>query len=217
MSAQWLDCFPVGLKVLKLQLEMTGLVLRIAKGETFEIHLNCLCGGHVQALVAHNMAIHNLHWCLVVSCESYSMENGGKTSECLEIATVMEGNQTCAAGTCLNWNTGILDRCLPSYSSMTVKVIEQIWYDMFQNPTRAICSFPVSITRDITHKLLINDLKWQSVGGLWVEQQQWLLSVVHLVETTVLSPGSMVQSRIISEAKLPPSYQVYIIIEPVTS
>jgi len=59
---------------------------------------------------------------------------------------------------CSNSYTRILDRCSPSYASMTLQVIEGIWYDITWNPTRIISRMKVSMTRDITHKLWIYDL-----------------------------------------------------------
>jgi len=52
----------------------------------------------------------------------------------------------------------ILDRCSPSYASMTLQVIDGIWYNICRNPTRTISSMKVSTTRDITHKLCMYDL-----------------------------------------------------------
>ena len=53
------------------------------------------------------------------------------------------------------WNsyTRILDRYSPSYVSMTLQVIERIWYDISWNLTRTISSMKVSTSRDITYKL----------------------------------------------------------------
>jgi len=59
---------------------------------------------------------------------------------------------------CSNSYTRILDRCSPSYASMTLQVIEGLWYDISRNPTRTISSLKVSMTRDITHKLCVYDL-----------------------------------------------------------
>jgi len=56
-----------------------------------------------------------------------------------------------------NSYTIILDRCSPLYASMTLQVIEGIWYDISSNPTRTISSVKVSMTRDITHKLCMYD------------------------------------------------------------
>jgi len=51
----------------------------------------------------------------------------------------------------------VLDRWSPSYASMTLSVIEGIWYDISRNPTWSISSMKVSMTRDITHKLHVNN------------------------------------------------------------
>ena len=59
---------------------------------------------------------------------------------------------------CSNPYTRILDRCSPSYASMTLQIIEGIWYDISRNPTRTISSMKVSTTRNITHKLCENHL-----------------------------------------------------------
>jgi len=59
---------------------------------------------------------------------------------------------------CSNSYTRILDRCSPSYVSMTLQVIEGIWYDISRNPTRTISSMKVGTTGDNTHKLCMYDL-----------------------------------------------------------
>jgi len=58
---------------------------------------------------------------------------------------------------CSNSYTRILDRCSPLYASMTLQVIDGIWYDISRNPTRTISSMKVSTTRDITHKVCMYD------------------------------------------------------------
>jgi len=57
-----------------------------------------------------------------------------------------------------NSYTRIWDRCSPLYASMTIQVIEGIWYDISRNPTRTISSMKVSTTRDITYELCVYDL-----------------------------------------------------------
>jgi len=59
---------------------------------------------------------------------------------------------------CSNSYTSVLDRFSPSYTSMTLQVIEGILYDISRNPTRTISSMKVSTTRDITHMLYVYDL-----------------------------------------------------------
>jgi len=59
---------------------------------------------------------------------------------------------------CSNSYTKVLDRCSPSYASITLQIIEGIWYDSSWNPTRTISSMKVSTSRDITHKLYVYDL-----------------------------------------------------------
>jgi len=59
---------------------------------------------------------------------------------------------------CSNSYTRILDRCSPSYESMTLQVIQGIWYDISRNPTRTISSMKVTTTRDITHNMCMYDL-----------------------------------------------------------
>jgi len=59
---------------------------------------------------------------------------------------------------CSNSHTRILDRCSPSYASMTLQVIEGIWYDISWNPTQTISSMKVSITSNISHMLCVYDL-----------------------------------------------------------
>jgi len=59
---------------------------------------------------------------------------------------------------CSNSYTRILERCSPSYASMTLQVIDGIWYDISRNPRKTISSKKVSTTRDITHKLCVYDL-----------------------------------------------------------
>jgi len=59
---------------------------------------------------------------------------------------------------CSNSYTRILPRCSSSYASMTLQVIEGIWYDISKNPTRTIFSMKVSTTRDNTDKLWVYDL-----------------------------------------------------------
>jgi len=57
-----------------------------------------------------------------------------------------------------NSSSRIWDRCSSSYASMTLQVIEGIWYDISRNPTRLISIMKVSTTRDITYKLSVYDL-----------------------------------------------------------
>ena len=59
---------------------------------------------------------------------------------------------------CSNSYTRILDRCSPSYASMTLQVIERIWYAISCNQTRTVSSMKISMTRDNTHKLCVYDL-----------------------------------------------------------
>jgi len=56
---------------------------------------------------------------------------------------------------CLISHTRIFNRCSPSYISMTLQVIEELWCDISRNPTRMISSTMVSTTRDITHMLCL--------------------------------------------------------------
>jgi len=58
---------------------------------------------------------------------------------------------------CSNSYTRILDRCLPSSATMTLKVIEGIWYDISRT-NKNISSMKVSTTRDITLMLWVYDL-----------------------------------------------------------
>jgi len=51
-----------------VHLETTTLVLETAAGETFETHHNRLGGGHILAMVAHNLDIVRLRWWLVANC-----------------------------------------------------------------------------------------------------------------------------------------------------
>jgi len=59
---------------------------------------------------------------------------------------------------CSNSYTRILNRCSPLYASMTLQVIDGIWFDISRNPTRTLSSMKLSMTRDITHKLCVYDL-----------------------------------------------------------
>jgi len=59
---------------------------------------------------------------------------------------------------CSNPYTRRLDRCSPSYASMTLQITEGIWYDISRNPTRTMSSMKVSTTRNIAHKLCVYDL-----------------------------------------------------------
>jgi hypothetical protein len=58
---------------------------------------------------------------------------------------------------CSSSYTRILDRCSPSYVSMTLQVIQAIWYDISRNHTRTISSMKISMTRDNTYKLYVYD------------------------------------------------------------
>jgi len=51
-----------------VHLEMTALALRTAAGETFETRNNRLGGGHILAMVAHNLDIVGLPWWIVGNC-----------------------------------------------------------------------------------------------------------------------------------------------------
>jgi len=49
--------------------------------------------------------------------------------------------------------TRILDRCSPSYASMTWKVIVGIWQNILRNTKKTICSSEVNTPRNITQTL----------------------------------------------------------------
>jgi len=59
---------------------------------------------------------------------------------------------------CLNSYSIALDGGSPSYASVTLQVIQGIWYIISRNPKRTIPSMKVSMTRNITHMLRVKDL-----------------------------------------------------------
>jgi len=59
---------------------------------------------------------------------------------------------------CSNSDSKVFDRCSPSYTSMTLEIIEAIWHDISRNPTGTISNMKVSTTRDITHTLYVYHL-----------------------------------------------------------
>ena len=69
---------------------------------------------------------------------------------------------------CLTSSAWILARCTTLYTSITLMVIQGIWYHISRNKTRTISSIKVSTTRDITEKLCVYHLapsfNWRTVG-----------------------------------------------------
>jgi hypothetical protein len=55
--------------------------------------------------------------------------------------------------TCASHYCGIVETYSPVYASMTLKIEEEIQYNISRNPTRTISSVKVCTARDITHKL----------------------------------------------------------------
>jgi len=74
--------------------EMTAFVLEFAVGGSFETQQNPLYGGHILAMVAHNLNILALHWWLIANCVSCWMESAEKTVERLDTMVVKAGNHT---------------------------------------------------------------------------------------------------------------------------
>jgi len=116
---------------------------------------------------------------------------------------------------CVTWLiscSGILDKWSPSYASMTLLVIEGIWYDISRNLTRTIYGMKVTTTRDSTQKLCVYDLattiNWRPVS----REATLMLPIELLVLTALFSSGSTLQSRIVTEATVLPGYQFLIIV-----
>jgi hypothetical protein len=65
---------------------------------------------------------------------------------------------------CSNHCTEILDRCSPSYASMTVQVMEVICYDISWNPTRTITAGSMLQSRIITEATLLSVLDDHCTG-----------------------------------------------------
>jgi hypothetical protein len=67
MLAESLYCFEGVLEALEMHLEIMAQDLELAEEGTFEVHHNLLGGNHMLAIMAHNLDIHAVHLCLVVS------------------------------------------------------------------------------------------------------------------------------------------------------
>jgi hypothetical protein len=111
---------------------------------------------------------------------------------------------------CWNSSTRILERCSPLYVSMTLQVIEGLWYDLSRNPTRTVSSIKGSTRTEITHKLFVYDVatsfnRWPVSRAATVIASYWApclyILVVIMIHTPVMDhywsqhPTSLISSQ----------------------
>jgi len=94
MFADWLDGFLAVREALLVNLDITAHVLESVEGGTFETHHNHLDRGYILAMVAHNMNILDLRWCLGANCVPGWIESADKTTKRQEMAAVNADRNT---------------------------------------------------------------------------------------------------------------------------
>jgi len=107
----------------------------------------------------------------------------------------------------LNLYSRILHRCSHSYASMTLKIIDGIWYDISGNPTWTISSVKDRMTRDLTHTLCMYDLATSFDRGPVSRVATVMLSNDLLAYTSLFSSGSMLWSMFVTAATILPTSQ----------
>jgi len=87
---------------------------------------------------------------------------------------------------CSNSYTGILDRCSPSRTSMTLTVVEGIWYDIFRTEQELYAVWRLARQGILQKRCACTTLQPLSIGGLWDERQQWCFLLSSLCKHVVL-------------------------------
>jgi len=67
LLGEWLYCFLVVLGALMWHMEMMALVLNTVERAIFETHHNHHGHVHIIAMVAYNLEILHIHWCLLLN------------------------------------------------------------------------------------------------------------------------------------------------------
>jgi len=115
---------------------------------------------------------------------------------------------------CLNSYSRTLDRWPPLYTSMILKIIDGIWYDISMNPTRTYIQYEGNAWLGILHIWYVcTTMQPESITGLWGKPQQQLLPIELLVKTLLFSWGSMPWTRNVTEVTILPAYQFSMIID----
>jgi len=87
---------------------------------------------------------------------------------------------------CSNSYTRILDRCSHSCASVTIRVVEGIWYDISWTQQELYPLWRLA-QLGILHKCCAcTTFQPHSIGGLWVEQQQWCFLLSSLSRHVIL-------------------------------
>jgi len=95
---------------------------------------------------------------------------------------------------------------------MTSIVIEGTWHNVSRNQTRTISSMKVSMTADITHKLCVYNLATSFNWWPMSQAATVILPIELRVKTLLLSSGSTLLLRIVTEESILPAYQFSMII-----
>jgi len=87
---------------------------------------------------------------------------------------------------CSNSYSRILDRCSPSCAPMTLTVVEGIWYDISRTQQELYPVWRLAQLGILHISCACTTLQPHSIGGLWVEQQQWCFLLSSLSKHIVL-------------------------------